>query len=114
MRLINSILNGLSETGRLFVIVFFMSLASILISFWTGGLILTIIVSAAIITILTITKNVWESDYGTTIIFRTFSVGAIYCLTVSQPQWKTSPAIQNLVLEPLIKILPIPKELLSS
>jgi GTPase SAR1 family protein len=111
MQLINSILNGLSETGRLFIIVFLMSLASILISFWTGGLIGTIIISTAIIAILTVTKNIWESDYDAKTNVRLASLGIIYLLAVSQPKWKS---LTNLLLEPLTEVVPLPKEILLS
>jgi GTPase SAR1 family protein len=111
MKLINLILNGLSESGKLLVIVLCASLISILISLWTGGLTATIIVSATILGILTATKNAWESDYDSKTKVRLASLAIIYLLAVSQPRWKSST---NLLLDPLIELLPLPKKFLSS
>ena len=95
-------LSELSELTKAFVLVLSISLVAILISLWTGGLAATVVVSGTIISILTITKGVWDTDYGYKTSVRLASLGIIYLLAVSQPEWKT---YVNPLLEPIANIV---------
>lgn len=114
--MIREIFNGLSSSGKLLVTVLIISLISVLISLWTGGLAATIVVSVLIIGILNIAKNAWESDYDAKTKVRLVSIGVIYLLAILQPAWKTSvnsptwKTLVNPLLEPLLDQLKIPKE----
>ena len=96
-------LRDLSETTKAFFFVLLISLLAILISLWTGGLAATALVSGTIISILTITKDIWGSDYGDKTTVRLASLGIIYLLAISQPGWKT---YVNPLLEPINNIIP--------
>lgn len=100
----------LSETKKAFILVFCISLLSILISLWTGGLVATLVVSGIIISILTVTKGIWGTEYGAKTTVRLASLGIIYLLAVSQPGWRT---YVTPLLEPISNKIPGFEELLD-
>ena len=103
-------LSDLSEKYKTLIVILPIAVLSILISFWTSGLVAALLVLVTITRILIITKDIWGSEYDAKTSVRLASLGIIYLLAVSKSGWKTCV---NQLVEPIKNIIPVFSDLLD-
>lgn len=105
---LNNFFSNFSDRAKLFLLIFIISIITISLSLWLGGLTATSIVMVpAIYAILQVTKAVWSPEGGGKSKLALASLGVALIVVLSNPKWK--PFINSL-LEPLFDKYPSLKD----